>query len=52
MEWWNSWGQFGFVKRSQYYELYKVIEEKNEDGDDFYLPDVKHDAMEYYIRTS
>ena len=40
------------VKRSQYYELYQVMEEKKEDGDDFYLPDVKHDAMEYYIRHS
>jgi hypothetical protein len=39
------------VKRSQYYELYQVLEEKKEDGDDFYLPDVKHDALEYYIRT-
>lgn len=40
------------VKRSQYYELYKAIEEKSEDGDDFYLPDIKHDSMEYYIRHS
>jgi hypothetical protein len=40
------------VKRSQYYELYKAMEEKNEDGDDFYLPDVKHEAMDYYIRHS
>jgi hypothetical protein len=40
------------VKRSQYYELYRAMEEKKEDGDDFYLPDVKHDAMEYYIRSS
>lgn len=40
------------VKRSQYYELYRAMEEKKEDGDDFYLPDVKHEAMEYYIRTS
>jgi hypothetical protein len=40
------------VKRSQYYELYKAMEEKKEDGDDFYLPDVKHDSMEYFIRHS
>ena len=40
------------VKRSQYYELYKAIEEKKEDGDDFYLPDIKHDEMDYYIRHS
>ena len=40
------------VKRSQYYELYRAMEEKKEDGDDFYLPDVKHEAMEYYIRSS
>ena len=40
------------VKKSQYYELYRVMEEKKEDGDDFYLPDVKHDAMEYFIRHS
>jgi len=40
------------VKRSQYYELYKAMEEKKEDGDDFYLPDVKHEVMEYYIRSS
>ena len=40
------------VKRSQYYELYKIIEEKKEDGDDFYLPDMKHDGIEYYIRHS
>ena len=39
------------VKRSQYYELYCAMEEKKEDGDDFYLPDVKHEAMEYYIRS-
>ena len=39
------------VKRSQYYELYRAMEEKNEDGDDFYLPDIKHEAMEYYIRS-
>ncbi len=39
------------VKRSQYYELYRAMEEKKEDGDDFYLPDVKHEAMEYYIRS-
>jgi hypothetical protein len=38
------------VKRSQYYELYKAMDEKKEDGDDFYLPDVKHESMEYYIR--
>jgi hypothetical protein len=38
------------VKRSHYYELYRAMEEKKEDGDDFYLPDVKHEAMEYYIR--
>ena len=38
------------VKRSQYYELYKAMDEKQEDGDDFYLPDVKHESMEYYIR--
>ena len=40
------------VKRSQYYELYQAMEEKKEDGDDFYLPDVKHEGMEYYIRHS
>jgi hypothetical protein len=40
------------VKRSQYYELYCAMEEKKEEADDFYLPDLKHDAMEYYIRTS
>jgi hypothetical protein len=39
------------VKRSQYYELYRVMEEKREDGDDFYLPDLKHEGMEYYIRS-
>jgi len=39
------------VKRSQYYELYRALDEKKEDGDDFYLPDVKHEAMEYYIRS-
>ena len=39
------------VKRSHYYELYRAMEEKKEDGDDFYLPDVKHEAMEYYIRS-
>ena len=40
------------VKRSQYYELYCAMEEKKEDGDDFYLPDVKHENIEYYIRSS
>jgi hypothetical protein len=40
------------VKRSQYYELYHAMEEKKEDGDDFYLPDIKHEAMDYYIRAS
>lgn len=39
------------VKRSQYYELYRALEEKKEDGDDFYIPDVKHEGMEYYIRS-
>lgn len=39
------------VKRSQYYELYRVLDEKKEDGDDFYLPDVKHEEMDYYIRS-
>ena len=39
------------VKRSQYYELYRALDEKKEDGDDFYLPDVKHEGMEYYIRS-
>ncbi len=38
------------VKRSQYYELYLAIDGKKEDGDDFYLPDIKHEFMEYYIR--
>ena len=38
------------VKRSQYYELYRAMEEKKEDGDDFYLPDVKHEGLEYFIR--
>ncbi len=38
------------VKRSQYYELYRAMEDKKEDGDDFYLPDLKHESMEYYIR--
>ena len=40
------------VKRSQYYELYKAMDEKKEDGDDFYLPDIKHEGMEYFIRHS
>jgi hypothetical protein len=40
------------VKRSQYYELYKAMEDKKEDGDDFYLPDLKHEGIEYYIRHS
>jgi hypothetical protein len=40
------------VKRSQYYELYRAMEEKKEDGDDFYLPDIKHEGMEYFIRHS
>lgn len=40
------------VKRSQYYELYKEMQEKKEDGDDFYLPDIKHESIDYYIRHS
>ena len=38
------------VKRSQYYDLYDKLEGVKEDGDDFYLPDIKQEGIVYYVR--
>ena len=38
------------VRRSDYYELYERMGEVREDGDEFYLPDIKQEGIDYYVR--
>lgn len=39
------------VRRSDYFELYEIMD-KNEEEDEFYLPDIKVDGIDYYVRYS
>lgn len=38
------------VRRSDYYELYEKMGDIKEDGDEFYLPDIKQEGIDYYVR--